>query len=912
MVAGLHAFCQFGGGVAMSPASWVSATRMECVTPPMTSGSSTVNLLAMVSGNAVLASRAFEFQATAAILSTTPSSGPAAGASLVMLIGSHFSARAAAFSYLRCRFNLTATVARFVNDTVVICTSPAYVGDVGPARLSSLVPLEMSNNVVDFTASGMRFEYRNAVQLMTLTPASGPSGGGSLVTVRGEHLMGNVILCRFGTTDVAGSFVSMGVVQCVSPAHDRRRSSSTNLRVDVSVSTNGASFSESSILFTYHVAIEIGKLDPAQGPQQGRTLVAIHGRGFMQTSSLRCNFGSAVVDAVFVSDTVVNCTAPAQSAGAVALEVSNNAIDFSRSGVNFNYVSVVSVLLLSPPIGPRLGGSIVSVVGTGMPPGSACRFGGLAAVAATLISAGELLCVSPAQPVGRYPLEVTGNSQDFTFDGVVFRYVDRPVVTRAVPMLGPLEGGTLVQLQGSGFLQVAGLACRFGSRGLPVPARWLSGTQLECRSRARGVAGNVTVEVSMNNQDFSASGVRFEYLGNAAVGVLRPAQGPVGGGTLVEVQGSAFWERSASLGLLYCRFGPLGLSRAQRISNDAIECVAPAHAAGEVAVEVSLNGVDFTSSGVTYAYLGPTIQAVHPALGPEQGGTVVTVIADALPSAQLVYCLFGALPSAAFVYSSTQLVCVAPLAPPGDASLRLAYSSTADSEVEIESALNDKTKDVLSSRATFQYLPTALVTALEPSVAPVFGGTVVTVRGLHFASHTHGGLPSTPISSHLSVSPVASSAAQLLCRFGDVQVPAELINSTALRCVSPLHAATLLAVEVSFNGLDFTGSGVLFDVAAFSITGVSPSHGPVAGGTPLAVHLDSLPQGVPLFCRFGTAAFTQLVAAVPTPNGTVVQVCDPSPVSRISPFPLTFDRLDRAVSNPFAPRRRRRLQPPRH
>ena len=129
----------------------------------------------------------------------------------------------------------------------------------------------------------------------------------------------------------------------------------------------------------------------------------------------------------------------------------------------------------------------VSVVGSGILPGSTCRFGALASVASTLVSSGELLCVSPAQPVGHYPLEITGNMQDFTYDGIEFRYVELPVVTRIKPVLGTLEGGTLVQVRGAGFVQGAELVCKFGglAEDIPVTARWRSESLLECRSRAR-------------------------------------------------------------------------------------------------------------------------------------------------------------------------------------------------------------------------------------------------------------------------------------------------------------------------------------------------------------------------------------------------------------------------------------------
>ena len=131
----------------------------------------------------------------------------------------------------------------------------------------------------------------------------------------------------------------------------------------MSVSTNGVDFAPPRLLFTYQTPVEVEGLDPSQGPQQGRTLVSVLGRGFVQSDSLKCKFATVVVDAIFVSSTMLNCTAPAMSAGAVALEVSNNAVDFSRSDATFNYVPIVKILQISPPAGPPRGSTIVSVLG---------------------------------------------------------------------------------------------------------------------------------------------------------------------------------------------------------------------------------------------------------------------------------------------------------------------------------------------------------------------------------------------------------------------------------------------------------------------------------------------------------------------------------------------------------------------
>ena len=869
MVRGAQAFCRFGS-VASAPAEWVSATRMQCVAPPMTSGASTVSLLTRVDGKSALSvalsSWPYEYQMASTIYSFHPSMGPAAGGSTVMLVGAHFSQRAASLGYLRCRFNLTVAVAQYINSTAITCTSPAHTGDAGPMSLPSSIPLEMSNNAADFTASGVRYEYRGEVHLAKALPSSGPVSGGSLVTVEGENFVGGQTSCRFGSVVTSGTYVSDVAAMCMSPPHNGEDS----LRVFVSISTNGVDFAESRIHFVYYASVQVTRLEPPQGPLQGRTLVAVHGTGFVQTASLKCRFDAAVVDAVFVSSTMVNCTTPAGPAGAVALEISNNGVDFSRSSMTYNYVSSVSVNLLVPAVGPQLGSSVISVLGTGMLPGSTCRFGGVAALAATMVSSGELRCVSPAQRQGSYPLEVTSNMQDFTSDGVEFRYALPAQVTHIEPVLGSLEGGTIVRVHGSAFMQGIGLVCRFGVGTVPTQARYISETQLECRSRAIETPANVSLEVSTNNLDFSSSGVGFEFLDSPAVHLLRPTRGPVGGGTLVEVQGGPFALRSAALGALYCRFGALGLSRAQLVSETIVECLAPPHVAGDVPVEVSLNGLDFSSSGLTFAFIGPTIQSVVPSLGPEQGGSVVTISADTFPSlGHTIYCFFGSAMSLAYTLSPTHIACVSPSSAPGRVPFHISFSSTLGSlstPAAATAAASGAYEDGLSSPSVpYIYHAEPRVFAVVPSSGPNFGGGTVIVRGIHFVdANGAAGADDLP------------AVASLRCRYGRVVVAARYLNSTALACTAPRHVSSKVPLEVSNNGQDYTTSGVSYDFTSYAITRVEPAHGPILGGSNVIISLDTPPDNLELFCRFGQLATDQLVIASRSANSTTLVCKAPS------------------------------------
>ena len=66
------------------------------------------------------------------------------------------------------------------------------------------------------------FEYEVDVKLHSLTPARGPSEGGSKMIVSGEHFSKRaarlgILKCRFNTTDIIAEYESGRSIVCVTP-----------------------------------------------------------------------------------------------------------------------------------------------------------------------------------------------------------------------------------------------------------------------------------------------------------------------------------------------------------------------------------------------------------------------------------------------------------------------------------------------------------------------------------------------------------------------------------------------------------------------------------------------------------------------------------------------------------------------
>ena len=113
--------------------------------------------------------------------------------------------------------------------------------------------------------------------------------------------------------------------------------------------------------------------------------------------------------------------------------------------------------------------------------------------------------------------------------------------------------------------------------------------------------------MSNNGQDFSSDEVLLFY--DEAVGVesVSPSTIPETGGTILTVAGTNFVQSFPSV--LACRIGGETVTAATWISSTRLQCYAPPMAAlaargtaggvRHVGVEVTINGVDYTTGGIT-------------------------------------------------------------------------------------------------------------------------------------------------------------------------------------------------------------------------------------------------------------------------------------------------------------------------
>lgn len=300
--------CRFG--LEVVPGEYVSADAIACMAPAQ-SRMSVVSVSVTLNGQDFAPGRAadngrdgqggptFTYTARAVVTMVQPETGPTRGGTAVHVYGANF----ANTTMMRCRFGGTSqTVAEFVSSEDVICVSPPVPVGTGPVHLEVsdhrmvpsssghtvdiqdvddaeiLYPVDSVDDPTLWTNNGVEFLFTVDAEVLAVFPSSGPSSGGTRVSLTGsgfQNLPG--LRCRFGGVPLGGSsdlldvdttesrqkatmmevsamYISPTEAVCVAPAQSPE--SLTDERsvgtVRVAITLNGQDYGLKMAQFTYY------------------------------------------------------------------------------------------------------------------------------------------------------------------------------------------------------------------------------------------------------------------------------------------------------------------------------------------------------------------------------------------------------------------------------------------------------------------------------------------------------------------------------------------------------------------------------------------------------------------------------------------------------------------------------------
>lgn len=261
----------------------------------------------------------FSYYAPPTVTGLSPTAGPLVGGTQVTITGTNFYAGATVSFGTNAASNVQVT-----SSTSIVCnvppTSSSSIADVIVTSLggrSSVVPSD-------------QYSYDPVPTVASVSPSSGPLGGGTQVTVSGTGFVAGASV-SFGGLSATATVVSPTSISASSPPEAAGS-------VDVKVTTPGGSSAVSpSDQYTYLAAPSVTNVSPATGPAGGGTTVTITGQNFAAGSLVK--FGSqSASNIVVASSTSITASSPPGVAGIVDVTVTTpGGVSPSTTADQFTY-----------------------------------------------------------------------------------------------------------------------------------------------------------------------------------------------------------------------------------------------------------------------------------------------------------------------------------------------------------------------------------------------------------------------------------------------------------------------------------------------------------------------------------------------------------------------------------------------
>ncbi|WP_244623033.1 IPT/TIG domain-containing protein [Bradyrhizobium sp. MOS001] len=761
------------------------------------------------------------------VTSVSPTTGPLAGGTSVVITGTNFTGTTGAAGV---KFGATNATGYTVNsNTQITATAPA--GSAGT------VDVTVTNGSTSPTSAADQFTYVAAPTVTSISPTSGPTGGGTSVIITGTNFSTTTGAAgvKFGANNAASYTVNSNTqITATAPAGTGT--------VDVTVTTvGGTSATTASDQFTYVGAPTVTSISPTSGPGSGGTTVTITGTNF--TGATAVVFGAAAATGVTVnSATQITATSPAGTSTIDIRVTTAGGTSATSAADQFTYIAAPTVTSISPTAGPAAGGTSVTITGTNFTGVTAVTFGGTAAAGFTFNSATSITATSPAGAAGAVDVRVTtpgGTSATSAADQ--FTYAAPPTVTSISPTSGPQTGGTTVVITGTNFSGAT--AVTFGATaatGFAVN----SATQITATSPAGTGTVDITV-TTVGGTSATSAADQFTYVPAPTVTSISPTSGPGVGGTTVTITGTNFTGATTVV---------FGATAATGVTVNSATQITATSPAGTSTIDIRVTtagGTSATSAADQFTYVAtPAVTSLSPTSGPAAGGTVVTITGTNFTGVTAVS--FGGTAAAGFTFNSaTSITATSPAGAAGTVDVRVTTPGGTSA---------------ISAADQFTYAGPPSITSISPTGGPLGGGTIVTITGANLSGAT-------------------------VVTFGATAAAGFTVNSaTQITATSPAGAGTVDIRVTTVGGTSAMSAADQFSYAATpAVTSVAPNAGLLAGGTSVTITGTALSGatavkfGATNATSFTVNSATSITAVSPAGAGTVdVTVTTPGGTSATS------------------------------
>lgn len=398
---------------------------------------------------------------------------------------------------------LLVVAATLRGDTELLCLTPMSVAGTHAVGLGL--------NAQQHHLELISFIYEHPPAAISLSPTTGPTRGETLVLIHGAYLHGHFRLCVFGSGAQTVAVVPIrypavsAQADLPADANCTCTAPSNNLTGAVSLSfvLNGQQYTHTDLTFSYYDDPPISVLSPAAGPHQGSTEVTISGGHFGGGSDRLCKWypppDSTLLPSVVRASHVPTsgdllCRTTPLAAGWSALEVSLNGQQYTNTSAAIELYTPSRVSHMSPNSGPIAGGTVFHLYGSfawSAGVHRVCRFDAIGATVPASLSEhapNALVCVSPDfsrhtdPPPHAAAVEISMNGQQFTDDAKLWSFYRLQRVAGLCPVSGPVRGETTLRVSGQHLFQTNESHCRFSSANWThtVQSSYIDSTTVTC------------------------------------------------------------------------------------------------------------------------------------------------------------------------------------------------------------------------------------------------------------------------------------------------------------------------------------------------------------------------------------------------------------------------------------------------
>ncbi len=789
-----------------------SANQLTCITPAGTAGQAVSVTVDSSTNGVVTKPGGFLYNPPPTLNTVTPNNGPLTGGNTVVIAGANLGGT------VNVTFgNVTATTVASDGATATVLAPPGVAAGVVSISVFS------STNGPATLANAYTYNPPPTLTL-PLVPNNGPLAGGTDITINGTNFGGTVNVTVGG---LAATVLSVNAAKTQVVARTPPGAAAVAVDVAVASTTNGIVTATGA--FTYNPPVQIFAVNPSSGPQAGGTSIVIDGNNFFNTVNVTIGAVAATVTAVNAFHTQITATTPASpDFGLKDVTVSSSSHGVATKTGAFTYIPPLpTITQVSPNNGALDGNTQVTITGTSFEGTVNVTFGNAAATGvAVAASKTSLTCFTPAGVTpGAVNVVLTSSTHGSVTLNNGFTYNPRMTITGVTPNQGPVGGFNTVAIDGTNFL---------GNITVTIGGNPLIGTSVNAAfTRITGTVpagtGPGAVAVVVTSDTHGAVQSTYTYNNSPAINAVNPPNGPIAGGTVVDITGSGFF--GTIIVKLGTSFTSATAATVQSVSADGTTIrilTPPGTSAGptNVFVSSSTNGQIVRTNGFTYNS-PPQATGVVPNNGLLAGGTPVVI--NGAGFFGTVTATFGGVP--ATVLSVDTL---------GNTISAVTPAGAAAGPVDVVVNASAGGSTTLTGGYTYNPLPT-ITAGVTPTEGPQQGGTPITITGTGFGGTvnvTVCGVPATNVVVNLTRTVInCRTAATATAGLGDVEV----FSSSNGRVIAP-------------NAFTYNPSP--------TVSSILPNNGPQAGFTLITVNGTGFRGTVT--ATIGGTAVTELTVVNPT------------------------------------------------